>query len=130
MNPKTVVDFEGLGVLVKGFRTSQKLDLRAAAKASGVSASTLSRIERGEARPDLDTVKLLVDWVGVPLEKVISSPKEKGAKKPVAQKAADPFGSVEVQFRADPNLTPKAAEAIITIMKAAYEELAKKREGK
>jgi transcriptional regulator with XRE-family HTH domain len=121
---KTVVDFIGLGALVKGHRESKDLSLRDAAEECGLSSSTLSRIERGEASPDLDTVQALVDWVGVPLERVVQRRGE-APKRSDVQKT-DPLGSVEVQFRADPNLRPEAAEALIRIVKQAYLAMSKK----
>jgi len=124
---RTVVDFIGLGALVKGHRESKGLSLRDAEKKSGVSASTLSRIERGEARPDLDTVQALVDWVGVPLERVVHRRGE--LPKRAEGGKGDPLASVEVQFRADPNLRPEAAEALIRIVKQAYIAMAKKPPG-
>jgi transcriptional regulator with XRE-family HTH domain len=127
MNPKTTIDFKGLGALVKGYRTSQKLTLRGAEEKCGVSSSTLSRLERGEARPDLDTVQLLVDWIGVPLERVVQRGGEPVAR--LSKKRLDPISTVEVQFRADPNLRPEAAEALIRIVKQAYEAMIKKPAG-
>lgn len=124
MNAKQVVDFAGLASLVRGYRESKKLNLRAAAAECGVSAATLSRLERAEARPDLDTVQLLVNWIGVPLERVtggavaprrVPVPKDKGT-----------INSVEVQFRADPNLDPRAAEALIKIVREAYGAMKRK----
>lgn len=124
MNPRTIVDFIGLGALVKGHREGKGLSLRDAGEECGVSSSTLSRIERGEARPDLDTVQALVDWVGVPLERVVH--RRGDTPKRTDKKRSDPLASVEVQFRADPNLRPEAAEALIRIMKQAYIAVAKK----
>jgi transcriptional regulator with XRE-family HTH domain len=121
---RTVIDFIGLGALVKGHRESKGLSLRDAEKKCGVSSSTLSRIERGEARPDLDTVQALVDWVGVPLERVVH--RRGGVPRRAEGGKGDPLASVEVQFRADPNLRPEAAEALIRIVKQAYVAMAKK----
>ena len=124
MNARTVVDFIGLGALVKGHRDSKGLSLCDAEKECGVSASTLSRIERGEARPDLDTVQALVDWVEVPLERVVH--RRGGTPKRAERGKADALASVEVQFRADPNLRPEAAEALIRIVKRAYVAMARR----
>ena len=124
MNTKKVVDFSGLAALVKGYRESRGVKLREAADECGVSPATLSRVERGEARPDLDTVQALVNWVGVPLERVTggSAP----VKRSAVAKGADPMSAVEIQFRADPNLAPQAAEALIKIVKEAYAAVKRK----
>ena len=118
MNPKKIIDFSALAALVKGYRQSKGLKLREAADECGVSSSTLSRIERGEARPDLDTVQALVNWVGVPIDRV--STDSGVAKRPLPTKGSGTMSSVEIQFRADPNLPPKAAEALIKIVREAY----------
>jgi transcriptional regulator with XRE-family HTH domain len=44
--------------------TTHKLTLREAAKVSGISASTLSRLTNGDA-PDMDTFATLVRWLEV-----------------------------------------------------------------
>jgi len=118
MNAKQVIDFTGLAALVRGYRESKGLKLREAANECGVSSSTLSRIERAEARPDLDTVQALVNWVGVPLARVSTGPGT--SKRPSPTKGKDAISSVEIQFRADPDLAPEAAEALIKIVREAY----------
>jgi len=97
---------------------SKGLKLREAANECGVSSSTLSRIERAEARPDLDTVQALVNWVGVPLARVSTGPATSKRHSPT--KGKDAIRSVEIQFRADPDLAPEAAEALIKIVREAY----------
>lgn len=85
----------------------------------------MSRIERGEARPDLDTVRAIVDWIDVPLEKVVGG--QDSTKKPKRKSSRkDTLSNVEIQFRADPNLKPETAEALISIVKAAYEEMVRR----
>jgi transcriptional regulator with XRE-family HTH domain len=124
MNAKPVVDFSGLAALIKGHREMKRLSLRSAADECGVSSATLSRIERGEARPDLDTIRSLVDWVGVPLARVL-----KGSKPAVARARQQPGTAIEnaeVQFRADPKLTPEAAEQLIKLMRQAYSMMVKR----
>jgi transcriptional regulator with XRE-family HTH domain len=121
VNPKQAINFDGLAALIRGHRESLGLTLREAAKQCCVSSSTLSRLERGEARPDLDTVRLLVDWVGVPLARV-ASPVEPPLRKATG-KHKTPLSEVEIQFRADPNLDPKAAEALIRIVREAYQAM-------
>jgi transcriptional regulator with XRE-family HTH domain len=130
MNPKPVIDFRGLAALVRGHRTSRNLDLRAAAAECGVSSSTLSRIERAEARPDLDTVQALVAWIGVPLERVVAQGASVNRSPRAAAKKAEAIDSVEMQFRADPNLAPEAAEALIKIMREAYSAMRLKDKGR
>ena len=125
MNPRNAINFAGLAALIRGHRESQGLTLREAGERCGVSSSTLSRIERAEARPDLDTVQLLVDWVGVPLAKVVSQAGGPSPRRTSSRKQASPLEEVEIQFRADPNLDPQAAEALIEIVRSAYKAIRK-----
>lgn len=49
---------------VKGMLAMHRLSLRQAAAQSGVSASTLSRVQRGYP-PDIETFFRLCDWMGI-----------------------------------------------------------------
>jgi len=122
------VDLRGLAVLLKGTRESRKLNLREVAAQTGISSSTLSRIERVEAEPDLRTVRAIVSWLGIPMERVVVGGLGVERKRAVAGSAAKqpalaPLNQVEVQFRADPKLSPEAAEALIKIVRAAYTQM-------
>lgn len=122
------VDLRGLAVLLQGTRESRKLNLREVAAQTGISSSTLSRIERVEAEPDLRTVRAIVSWLGIPMERVVVGSPVVGRKKAGAggapkQPALAPLNQVEVQFRADPKLSPEAAESLIKIVRAAYTQM-------
>jgi transcriptional regulator with XRE-family HTH domain len=112
------IDLAGLAVLVKGHRHRRDLTLKQASAECGVSGSTISRVERQEARPDLATIRQLVDWLEIPIDRVV----RQGVKKRTKSKrdSAEVMGNIEVQLRADPKLPPKAADALIQIMRAAY----------
>lgn len=51
-----------LGNIIKGWRDSQRLGIRAVAKDIGVSHGTLSRIERGENVDGRTLIKVLI-WL-------------------------------------------------------------------
>lgn len=123
VNAPKAIDFNSLAALVKGHREGRTITLRQAAEQCGVSAATLSRIERGDGRPDLDTVKLLVDWVGVPIERVLVGPAVAERLRKGPKTAPAPLEQVEIQFRADPNLAPEAAESLIRIVREAYKAM-------
>jgi transcriptional regulator with XRE-family HTH domain len=127
MNPNPIIDFKGLAAIVKGHREMKGLTLREAAEQSGVSAATLSRIERAEARPDLDTVQALVKWTGVPIERVVT--RSRALARAVPRAGQSTLENVEVQFRADPELDPEAAEQLIKLVRQAYGMMVTKREG-
>jgi transcriptional regulator with XRE-family HTH domain len=124
------VDLDGLAALVAGYRRHRDLTLRGAAHECGVSSSTLSRIERGEAQPDLGTVRRLVDWIGVSLERVLPAPLAAPAPRERDRgrdgRGAGPvLDEVAARLRRDPELSPAAAEALIRIVRTAYRELAR-----
>lgn len=120
------IDYAGLAALLAGARESRGLRLREVAEVTRVSPSTLSRIERQDVRPDIRTIQTLVDWLGIPLSRVVVQPLEPRANAKKARSKKHSLDDVEVQFRADPKLSPKAAEALISIMRTAYKGLADK----
>lgn len=71
------LDMPKLAALVKSKRKRDKLSLRGAASVTLISPSTLSRIERQGAAPDVDTFVALTAWLAVPMDVLI-----KGKTKP------------------------------------------------
>jgi ribosome-binding protein aMBF1 (putative translation factor) len=67
MSRKALVDTEELGRAVKRRREELGLSLRDVAAETGVSASTLSRIENGTGKPDADNIARLTNWLDVPM---------------------------------------------------------------
>lgn len=125
-----------LAALLKAKRGNQ--GLRETAKAiTGVSASTLSRIEQGKM-PDLDTFMRLCDWLEVSPNEFFSSDTQQQAgtemnMPPIAPGMNTPE-IIEVHLRADKELDPETAEALANMVKAAYTaiqagKLGRKREG-
>ena len=51
-----------IGELIKAWRDKYRLGVRSAAKSIGVSAATISRIERGK-QIDAETMLKLVNWL-------------------------------------------------------------------
>lgn len=88
---------------------------REAAQQIGVSAATLSRVERGRHLPSRDNLFRLVGWLeGAPGARDTSEPHAPGA--PTME-------AVELHLRADPGLTPDDAEALARMIRLAYERL-------
>ena len=96
-------------------RKQRGLNLRDAAAEIGVSAPTLSRIERGASRPDVPTLDALTTWLGLDRGAVYNAPASRTQTTPE---------EVEVLLRADRNLDGHTADALAAIFKAAYKELA------
>ena len=86
--------------------------------ASGVSASTLTRMGQGK-RPDVDSLAALLKWSGLRAQDFIrggSRGDHTRAKKP------EPLAQITAYLRADSNLTPASANAMEQIIRAAYQQ--------
>ncbi len=116
-----MITLEQLGSEVRKKRGARRLmDIE---KEVGVSASTLSRIERG-VTPDLATVEKLAKWLGVNVRAA-------GGDETEIRSEEDLERAVEVYLRADKNLSEKTArtiaETVRTVMNWEIEK--KKRDG-
>ena len=104
------LDTEKLSSMLKQKRGS--LGLRELAnKIGGVSASTLSRIEKGNL-PDVETFLKICTWLSVSPEFF-------------SKKAKNEYSDTEkivAHLRADKNLDPDTAEAIIHMIKLGYKK--------
>lgn len=134
-----------LGKLLQQKRVSEHLSLQRAAEQSGVSAATLSRLERQAAlkpnsassfiTPDTSTLTALVHWLGISLEHLL----EGTTTKPVPSLSLGSDGSavvegtsmeasipqiVEAHLRADRNLSPQAAANLAEMFALAYQQYA------
>lgn len=112
---QTYLDMDRLARLVKTKRASKGLR-EVAAEIGNVSPSTLSRVENGRI-PDMETFLLLCNWLGVEPTEFFSS------NTPTEEKSS--AASIELQLRADKNLDPVTANALATIVRAAYQELSR-----
>jgi transcriptional regulator with XRE-family HTH domain len=99
---------------------SEKLSLRAAADQIGCGAATLARLLQGSKAPnfpDTDTLIRASSWLG----KSISNFEQ--GKRPQASSVAD----VEVHLRALPGISSVDAEALVAMVKAAYDAASQRR---
>src|SRR5438094_9806096 len=71
MVKKTGVNTSELGNAVRRRREERGLSLRDVADKTGVSASTLSRIENGTGKPDADNIARLASWLDMLIERVM-----------------------------------------------------------
>jgi transcriptional regulator with XRE-family HTH domain len=115
-----------ISALIKAKRREKDVGLRAAADESGVSASTLSRLERGAATslPDTDTLKKLAGWLGVSVASLLG----KDDKQDDGPELSTPE-IVEVHLRSDKNLDPKTAQSLATMFRMLYEQLTEAKKG-
>jgi transcriptional regulator with XRE-family HTH domain len=119
---KSLVNTIELGRAIHRKREELGLSLREVADKTGVSASTLSRIENGSGKPDADNIARLTAWLNVPMERIMNGREPNGSdSKPVVyypQEATPDI--VEAHLRADRNLTPETAKALSELFRVAY----------
>ena len=73
---KNLVNTIELGRAIRRKREDSGLSLRDVADETGVSASTLSRIENGTGKPDADNIARLTGWLNVPMERIMGNRSE------------------------------------------------------
>lgn len=124
---KTLVNTEELGRAIRRRREELKLSLRDVADETGVSASTLSRIENGAGKPDADNIARLTSWLNMPMERVLSG--RHADSDEAAAVIYYPHEStpeiVEAHLRADRNLTPETANALSELFRVAYTQFSR-----
>lgn len=65
-----------VGARLKRLRTQRRMTLTGVAKATGISKSTLSRLETGQRRPTLELLLALSHAYRVPLDGLVAAPEE------------------------------------------------------
>jgi transcriptional regulator with XRE-family HTH domain len=134
-----------LGKLLQQKRVSERLSLQRAFEQSGVSAATLSRLERQATMktnsgssfitPDMRTITALVHWLGISLDDLIEGtlPKFVVSTPTIREGTVDVAGAthgasipeiVEAHLRADRNLSPQAAANLAIMFDLAYRQYA------
>jgi transcriptional regulator with XRE-family HTH domain len=91
---------------------SRSTNWKEVSEATGVSQSTLSRMGRGR-QPDAESLAAISAWAGLNPVDFVS-----GGRKP-----PEPIALVGKLLREDPNLDAAGADALETILRAAYERL-------
>ena len=121
MMKRTGVNTSELGRAVRRRREQQGLSLRDVADVTGVSASTLSRIENGTGKPDADNIARLASWLDMPIERVMHTGHRSADPKPVVYYPHESTPEiVEAHLRADKHLTPDTAKALSELFRVAY----------
>jgi transcriptional regulator with XRE-family HTH domain len=112
-----------ISALIKAKRRKQRMGLREAAAESGISPSTLSRLERGVSTslPDADTLTKLARWLKAPIASLLSEETRTGHDSPQLTTPE----VVEVHLRADKRLAPATALALGRAFRLLYEQMAK-----
>src|SRR6266480_4247829 len=122
MAKKSGVNTSELGDAVRRRREQQGMSLRDVAEETGVSASTLSRIENGTGKPDADNIARLAAWLDMPIERVLHhGPRSASDPKPVVYYPHESTPEiVEAHLRADKHLTADTAKALSELFRVAY----------
>ncbi len=118
---ESLINVTELGLYIKRKRESERLSLRAVAKQTQVSASTLSRIENGTGVPDTPTLARLAKWLSIPFERIVASGSSNGSAIIYYPQESIP-DIVEAHLRADRNLTPERARALAELFRVAYDQ--------
>ena len=124
MAKKTGVNTTELGGAVRRRREQRGLSLRDVAEQTGVSASTLSRIENGTGKPDADNISRLASWLDMPIERVMHhGQRNPSDPKPVVYYPHESTPEiVEAHLRADRHLTTETAKALSELFRVAYKQ--------
>jgi transcriptional regulator with XRE-family HTH domain len=131
MTNKTRVNTAELGSAIRRRREQHGLSLRDVADETGVSASTLSRIENGTGKPDADNIARLAAWLDMPIERVMHHGHRAASDpNPVVYYPHESTPEiVEAHLRADRQLTPQTAKALSELFRVAYAQFSQN-EGK
>ena len=123
---KSVVDTAELGRVMRRRRDEQGLSLRDLASRTGVSASTLSRIENGSGMPDAENIARLTAWLEMPIERIMGGNEQAESASPVIYYPHESTPEiVEAHLRADRRLTPETAQALSELFRVAYAQFSR-----
>lgn len=117
-----MINVAELGKHLKRKRINDHLSLRAVAKETQVSASTMSRIENGSGVPDAETLARLARWLDIPLERIVETRGQDPQERVVYYLHESTPDIVEAHLRADKNLTPETANALSELFRVAYKQ--------
>lgn len=98
-------------------RHAQRKNWKDVATEAGVSASTLTRMAQGR-RPDVGGLAALAAWSGLSADQFVR--REGHASE------TEPLAMISTYLRGDRNLTREAADALVGVIRAAYEALKKR----
>lgn len=106
-------DNEAFYAALNAARLSKQMTWKDVAEATGIAASTLSRMGQG-ASPDVNGLGALLKWSNLRAEMFIPG---------VGKKDAAPIAKITALLRADPHLTPQNAKLMEEIVISTYSKL-------
>src|SRR5712692_3388442 len=102
---------EALVAALDAERKTKGLSWRQLAKAAGVSASTLTRMQQGKS-PDVNTFSALTCWLRIPAERFYTELGPEAVQN-------DPMAVVSTLLRGKKKMSPKAVAALTELVSAA-----------
>lgn len=99
------IGIDQLGAELRRQRAERDLNLREVERETGISAATLSRIERGSGTPDVQIIEKLAEWLG-------TSVRTGGEAMSEVKTDADLKRVIAVHLRANKKLPEAVAHAI------------------
>jgi transcriptional regulator with XRE-family HTH domain len=117
MNDRTTRGSFAAGAFIAALdseRSARGLAWKQVAEQAKVSQSTLTRLTQGK-RPDVDSLAALVDWAGLSADDFMV--------RVLNKREAEPIAMISTRLRADPHLSPVAAEAVEKIIRVVYQAL-------
>ncbi|MBY0334165.1 MAG: helix-turn-helix domain-containing protein [Acetobacteraceae bacterium] len=110
---KHVFQNEAFCAALDAHRLARMMTWKQVAEESGVSASTLTRMQQGK-RPDVDGLAALLKWSGLKADDFLGG-QEANRPETIAQMTA--------LLRADPKLSEAGKKAMEGVLRSAYESL-------
>ncbi len=112
--PRDRFDAQRFYVALDVERKNRSLTWKKVANQAHVSASSLTRMAQGK-RPDVDTMAALASWGRLRVDEFIEQHEPPTSGSSLAE--------VTAYLRADPQLSPEAAEAIENLLRVVVDEL-------
>jgi transcriptional regulator with XRE-family HTH domain len=118
---ETIIDPVELGDRLRARRRAEGLSIREVAQKIGVSAPTLSRVERGQHLPERENLLRIARWAGVRIDPVLHPGTGAARNQLVHGLNSSTVESVEMHLRADKSLSRSDAEALSELFRVAYQ---------
>lgn len=110
----STIPLDELGMELKRYRTERNLSLRDVKEETGVSPSTLSRMENGKIPESKRVIEKVATWLGVTVE---TGKPEAGRR----ERRDEMRRTMEVYLRAEKNLSEDVARAIADAAESVME---------